>query len=73
MTWNDDEDPDKVQKILSICVGQGAADTKGEIGPDEYWEDLKTMAEEYRKRDSLGEFFVHIRKKALEQQGPDSP
>ena len=23
VTWNDDEAPDKVQKILSICIGQG--------------------------------------------------
>ena len=62
VTWNDDEAPDQVQKILSICVGQGAADKKGEIGADDYSEDLKTMAEEYRERESLGECFVHIRK-----------
>ena len=30
-TWNEDEAPDKAQKILSICVGQGASDEKGEV------------------------------------------
>ena len=63
MTWNDDEALDNVQKILSICVGQGAADKKGEVGADDYSEDLKTMAEEYRERNSFGECFVHIRKR----------
>ena len=63
VTWNDDEAPDKVQKILSICIGQGAADKKGEVRADEYDDDLKTMAEEYRERDSFGDCFVHMRKR----------
>ena len=47
---------------MSICIGQGAADKKGEVGAEVYADDLKAMAEEYRERDSLGECFVHIRK-----------
>ena len=59
---NEDEAPDKVQKILSICIGQWASDKRGEVGAEAYTDDLKAMAEEYRDRDSLGECFVHIRK-----------
>ena len=55
VTRNDDEAPDKVQKIMSICIGEGAADKKGGISTDAYADDLKTMAEEYRERDSAGE------------------
>ena len=57
-TWNDDEP----RYGVSICIGQGAADKRGEVGADVYADDLKAMAEEYRERDSLGECFVHIRK-----------
>ena len=54
--------PEKVQKIMSICVGEGAADKRGEVGASEYAEDSKKIAEEYRERDAAGECFVHIRK-----------
>ena len=57
-----DEAPDKVQKILSICIGQGASDKKGEVNAETYDEDLKAMAEDYRCRNASGECFVHIRK-----------
>ena len=53
-TLNEDEAPDKVLKFLSICIGQGASDKKGEVGAEAYAED--------RDRDSFGECFVHIRK-----------
>ena len=52
-----------MQNILSICIGQGAADKIGEVGADVYADDLKAMAEEYRERGSLGECFVHVRKR----------
>ena len=61
--WNEGEAPDKVQRISSICVGYGAADKKGEIDDKEYEDDMPKMAEEYKARDEVGEFFVHIRKK----------
>ena len=61
-TWNEGEAPDDVQKILSICIGQGASDKKGEVNAETYDEDLKAMAEEYRGRNAVGECFVHIRK-----------
>ena len=60
-TWNEDEAPDKVPKILSICVGQGASGKKGEVNAEAYDEDLKMMAEEYQSSSELGECFVHIR------------
>ena len=44
-TWNEDEAPDKVQKILSICIGQGVSDKKGEVNAETYDEDLKATAE----------------------------
>ena len=62
-TRNDDEAPDKVQKIMSICIGEGAADKRVGISVDAYADDSKKMAEEYRERDSSGECFVHNRKK----------
>ena len=48
---------------MSICVGEGAADKKGGVRADEYDEDLKRMAEEYREMNAAGECFVHIRKR----------
>ena len=51
-----------MQKIMSICSGEGAADKRGGISADAYAEDLRRMAEEYRERDAAGECFVHIRK-----------
>ena len=58
---DDDEARDPVEKIMSICIGEGAADKRGGISADAYAEALKKMAEEYRERDSAGECFVHIR------------
>ena len=52
-----------MQRISSICVGQGAADKIGEVKAKEYEEDLKAMVEEYRASDEVGECFVHIRKR----------
>ena len=51
----------KVQDIMSICVGQGAADRIGRLSAIEYKEDLEKMAKEYRDRDAAGECFMHIR------------
>ena len=56
-TWNEDEAPDKAQEILSICVGQGASDKKGEVCAEVYDDDLKMMAEEYESRNAAGECF----------------
>ena len=61
-TWNEAEAPDKAQKILSICVGQGASDKRGEVNAEIYEDDLMKMAEEYESRNAAGECFVHIRK-----------
>ena len=58
---NDDEAPEKSQKIMSICIGQGAADKLGGLSAAEYKDDLEKMAKEYKDRDSAGEYFVHIR------------
>ena len=43
--WNEDEAPDKVQKILSIGIGKGATVKRGEVGAEAYADDLKAMAE----------------------------
>ena len=61
---NEDEAPDKAQKILSICVGQGASDKEGEVTAEIYENDLTMtrMAEEYESRNAAGECFVDIRK-----------
>ena len=61
-TWNEDEAPDKAQKILSICVCQGASDKRVEVSANIHDDDLKVMAEEYQSRNAAGECFVHIRK-----------
>ena len=58
-----------MQKIMSICIGEGAADKRGGISADAYAEDLRRMAEEYRERDSAGECFVHIRKQHSSNRG----
>ena len=58
---DDNEAPEKSQKIMSICVGQGAADKLGRLSAADYKEDLEEMAKEYRARDLAGEYFVHIR------------
>ena len=60
--WNEDEAPEKAQKISSICVGYGASDKKGEVDAKDYEEDLVKMAEEYKARNEAGEYFVHIRR-----------
>ena len=49
------------KKIMSICVGQGAADKMGKLSAIEYKSDLELMAKEYKDRDAAGECFVHIR------------
>lgn len=36
----DDEAPEKAQKIMSTCIGQGAADKLGGLNAAEYKEDL---------------------------------
>ena len=51
-----------MQKFMSICIGEGAADKRGGISADAYAEALREMADEYRERDAAGECFVHIRK-----------
>ena len=61
-SWNEDEAPDKAQKILSICVGQGASDKKGEVSVEMYEDDLTNMAEACGNSNASGEYFVHIRK-----------
>ena len=48
---------------MSVCVGEAAADKKGEVRAEEYDEDLKKMAEEYREMNAAGECFIHIRKR----------
>ena len=58
---DDNEAPEKSQKIMSICVGQGAADKLGRLNAADYKEDLEEMAKEYKARDSAGEYFAHIR------------
>ena len=60
---NDDEAPEKVQKTMSVCVGVAAADKKGEVRAEEYDEDLKKFAEEYREASAAGECLIHIRKR----------
>ena len=60
-TPDDDEAPEKVQRIMSVCVGQGAADKLGKLSAIEYKEDLEKMAKEYAERNDAGECFVHIR------------
>ena len=56
--------PKKYKKIMGICAGEGAADKKGGVRADEYYEDLKRMAEEHREMDAAGECFVHIRERS---------
>lgn len=61
---DEDEVPEKSQRIASVCIGYGASDKIGEVErPREYEDDLKVLAEEYRVRNDAGECFVHIRKK----------
>ena len=38
---DEDEGPEKSQKMMSICVGQGAADKLGRLSAAEYKEDLE--------------------------------
>ena len=45
---DDDEAPEKSQKIMSICVGQGAADKLGKLSAKDYEEDLEEMAKGYK-------------------------
>ena len=45
---DEDEAPEKAQKVMSICVGQGAADKIGKLSEIEYKNDLKLMAKEYK-------------------------
>ena len=59
---DDDEAPEKAQKIMSVCIGVGAADKRGEASAEIYAESLKEMAEAYRERNNAGECFVQIRK-----------
>ena len=60
---DEDESPEKSQKISSICFGIGPSDKKGELGEREYKEELEAMAEEYQSQVKVGSCFVHVRKR----------
>ena len=55
---------EKMQRILSVCIGRSADDKTGEA-PDTaaYEEELEAMAEEYLERDARGEYFIYVRSK----------
>lgn len=61
-TRNEDKPPDKAQKILSVCVGQGASDIRGEVSAEIYDDDLGMMPGEHDSSTAAGERFAHIRK-----------
>ena len=60
--WNEDEAPEKTQKINSICLGMGSSDKIGEFSEAEYKQGLEEMAEAYSEARRRGGHFVHIRK-----------
>ena len=61
--WNENDAPEKSQKISSICLGYGASDKIGEVKSKEYEEDLAVMAEEHRAGVAAGECYVRVRKR----------
>ena len=54
--------PEKTQKIMSICLGISSADKKGEMQAKEYEDELRQMVSEYESQTEIGQPFVHIRK-----------
>ena len=61
---DDDEAPEKAQKIMSICVGQGAADKMGKLNAQTYKEDLGGDGQRVqRQRSSRGVLCTHQKSK----------
>ena len=61
---DDDEMPEKSQKISSVCIEFGASGKRGESPClKSYEQDLIDLVKEYEERHEQGETFVHVRKR----------